>query len=516
VAQGAPAVDEPRQARRGRELRRGERLRPPTIQIRQPVHEIPIYELLDTAGLETIHDASMIILEEVGIEFRDAEALDLWRAAGAEVRDQRVRIPRELLLAKLALLPETYVQHARNPERNVVVGGRHMVYAPVYGSPFVRGFDGQRRYGTLDDFRNLVKLTYMAGCLQHSGGVVCEPVDVPVPKRHLDMVYSHIKYSDKPFMGMVTAPERALDSVRLAEIAFGREFVDRNTVMTSVVNCNSPLVWDGIMLGALKVYARHNQAVLVTPFIMAGAMAPAATAGAIAQLNAEVLAGLAFTQLVRPGVPMVYGSFVTTVSMRSGAPMMGTPEPAHMIYACTQLARRYKLPVRTGGMLCGSKIADAQAAFESMQTMIPTLMAGTNFVLHSAGWLEAGLCAGYGKFVMDCEQIAMLQKFGQGIDVSPEGIALDAVREVGPGGHYLGCAHTMRHYQDAFFLPEIADNNSVEQWEAEGAHDTNARATAVAERMLKEYQAPPLDPAIDEALLDYVARRKGELADTVR
>jgi trimethylamine--corrinoid protein Co-methyltransferase len=509
-------VVEPRAGRRGREQRRGERLKPAAPRIRQPVRDIPVYELLDADGLETIHQASMTILAEIGIEFRDAEALELWRAAGADVKGQRVRIAPELIMAKLDLIPESFVQHARNPARSVVVGGKHMVYAPVYGSPFVRGFDGIRRYGTLEDFRNLVKLTYMMPCLQHSGGVVCEPVDVPVPKRHLDMVYSHIRYSDKPFMGMVTAPERALDSVRLAEICFGRDFVDRNTVMTSVVNCNSPLVWDGIMLGALKVYARHNQAVLITPFIMAGAMAPAATAGAIAQLNAEVVAGLAFTQLIRPGVPMVYGSFVTTVSMRSGAPMMGTPEPAHMIYACTQLARKYKVPVRTGGMLCGAKIADAQAAYESMQTMIPTLMAGTNFVLHAAGWLEAGLCAGYGKFVMDCEQIAMLQKFGRGLDLSTEGIAMDALREVGPGGHYLGCAHTMRHYTDAFFLPEVADNNSFEQWEAEGARDTDARATAIAARMLQDYEAPPLDPAIDEALQDYVIRRKSELADTVR
>jgi len=509
----APAV--PGTARRGREARRAERSHAPAVASRQILRRIPLYELLDAEGIERIHDASMTILEEIGVEFRDAEALELWRKAGASVAGQRVRIGRELAMALLASIPPSYVQHARNGSRSVTIGGDAMVLAPTYGSPFVRDLEGKRRYGTLGDLRNFVKLAWASPHLDHSGGVICEPVDVPVPKRHLDMLYSHLKFSDKPFMGMVTAPERAADCVRMAEIAFGAEFVDANTVMTSVVNCNSPLVWDGIMLGALKVYARANQAVLVTPFIMAGAMAPAATAGAIAQLNAEVVAGLAFTQLVRKGAPMVYGSFVTTVSMRSGAPMMGTPEPAQMIYVCAQLARRYGVPVRTGGMLCGAKIADAQAAYESMQTMLPTLLAGANFVLHSAGWLEAGLVAGYGKFVMDLEQIAMLRRFARGLDLSDEGLALDAVREVGPGGHYLGCAHTLRHYTDAFFMPELADNNSYEQWEAEGGTDLDARATARARRLLDEIVPPPLDPAIDEALLDFIHRRKAELPDAV-
>ena len=305
----------------------------------------------------------------------------------------------------------------------------------------MRDLDNKRRYGTLEDLQNFVKLAYMTPNIHHSGGVICEPVDVPVPKRHLDIVYSHIKYSDKPYMGIVTAPERAEDCVKMARILFGDAFIDAGkTVMASIVNCNSPMVWDESMLSALRVYARANQAVLVTPFIMAGAMAPASTAGAIAQLNAEALAGIAYGQLERPGSPMIYGSFVTTVSMQSGAPMMGTAEPSMMIYACCQLARRYKLPVRTGGMLNGSKVADAQAAYESMQTMIPTLMAGTNFVMHTAGWLEAGLSAGYAKFMLDVDQLASLQIFAEGPDLSDEALALEAVREVGPGGHYLGCA----------------------------------------------------------------------------
>ena len=509
------AAVEQRGRRGGTEGRRTARASQPLGQKKFITRKIPVYKLLTEEGLETLHQTSMTILEEIGIDFRDAEALALWRAAGAEVAGQRVRIARELLLARLATLPRSYVQHARNPARSVTIGGGSLVTAPTYGSPFVRGFDGERRYGTLEDLHNFVKLTATTPHLDHSGGVICEPVDVPVPKRHLEILLAHLTLSDKPFMGMVTAPERAADCVRMAEIAFGAEFVDSHAVMTSVVNCNSPLVWDGIMLGALKVYARAHQAVLVTPFIMAGAMAPAATAGAIAQLNAEVLAGLALTQLVRPGVPMVYGSFVTTVSMRSGAPMMGTPEPAQMIYVCAQLARRYGIPVRTGGMLCGSKIADAQAAYESMQTMLPTVLAGTDFVLHSAGWLEAGLAAGYAKFAMDLEQVAMLRRFAQGIDLSAEGLGLEAVREVGPGGHYLGCAHTLRRYTDAFFLPELADNASFEQWLAEGATDLDQRATARARRMLDAWEQPPLDPAVAEGLDDFVRRRKAELPDAV-
>lgn len=501
--------------RGGREARRAARADAPLIQKRYITREIPLYELLNAEGLDLIHEQSMTILEEIGIDFRFEPAIELWKRAGADVDGERVRIPRELLAEKLALAPPEFTQVARNPERNVVIGGRNTVFAPVYGSPFVRDFENKRRYSTLEDLQNFVKLTYMTPELHHSGGVICEPVDIPVPKRHLDIVYSHIKYSDKPFMGIVTAPERAEDTVSMARILFGDSYVDNNVVLLSVTNCNSPMVWDATMLSALTVYAKAGQAVLVTPFIMAGAMAPAATCGAISQLNAEVTAGIAYAQLVRPGSPMVYGNFVTTVSMQSGAPMMGTPEPAMMIYITAQLARKYRLPFRSGGMLTGAKIADAQAAYESMATMLPTLYAGTNFVLHSAGWLEAGLSAGYGKFMMDADQIAMLQRFAAGPDLSTEGMAMEAIREVGPGGHYLGCAHTQRNFKSAFYMSDIADNNSYEQWEAEGATDANMRGTAKAKRVLKEYVAPPLDPGIDEALCDFIAQRKAVLPNNV-
>ncbi len=309
--------------------------------------------------------------------------------------------------------PREFVQYARNPARNVRIGGNSTVFAPAYGSPFILNADEGRRYARIDDFRNFVKLAYMANSLHHSGGTICEPVDLPVNKRHLDMVYSHIKYSDKPFMGSVTAPERAQDSVELAKIAFGADAVDPatgklRTMMISLINVNSPMVYDATMLGALKVYARANQATIITPFILSGAMSPVTVAGTAAQTLAEALAGMAFAQMVNPGAPVVMGSFASSISMQSGAPTFGTPEPALVLYTMAALARRLGVPFRSGGSLCASKVPDAQAAFESAQTLLPTCLAGVNFVLHTAGWLEGGLAMGYEKFMMDVDQAGMM------------------------------------------------------------------------------------------------------------
>jgi trimethylamine--corrinoid protein Co-methyltransferase len=342
---------------------------------------------------------------------------------------------------------------------------------------------------------------------------VCEPVDVPVNKRHLDMVYSHIRYSDKPFMGSVTHPERAVDSVTMAEMVFGKEFVDANCVMVSLINANSPMVFDGTMLGALKVYARANQATIVTPFILAGAMSPVTVAGTLTQVLAEVLAGTATTQLCRPGAPVLFGCFASSISMQSGAPTFGTPEPSLVSYGAAQLARRLGIPFRTGGSLCASKVSDAQAAYESANTLNGTVLAGTNFVLHAAGWLEGGLSSGYEKFVMDCDQLAMQQRFSQGVDLSENGQALSAIREVGPGSHYLGCAHTQANFETAFYRSTVADNNSYEQWLAEGEKTAEQRANALWKKWLADYEAPPLDPGIDEALKDFVARKKASMPD---
>ncbi|MEQ9327813.1 MAG: trimethylamine methyltransferase family protein, partial [Rhodospirillales bacterium] len=343
---------------------------------------------------------------------------------------------------------------------------------------------------------------------------VCEPVDLPVNKRHLDMVYAHMRYSDKPFMGSVTAPDRAEDTVEMCKRLFGAEFVDANCVVINLINANSPLVYDGTMLGALKVYARANQACVVSPFILAGAMSPVTVAGTLTQIYAEALAGIALTQLCRPGAPVVFGTFASSISMQSGAPTFGTPEPALVLYGAAQLARRLGVPFRSGGNLCGSKIADAQAAYESAQTFQPTLNGGVNFVLHAAGWLEGGLCMGYEKFMMDADQCAAARTYLAGIDLSENGQALNAVREVGPGFHYLGCAHTQANFESAFFRSSLADNNSFEQWLAEGSQDIQQRANAAWKKSLARYQDPGLDPATDEAILAYVAERKAASPDS--
>jgi trimethylamine--corrinoid protein Co-methyltransferase len=475
------------------------------------------FEILSEEGLALIEHNADVILQEVGLEFRgDADALRLFRDAGADVDGERVRFPVGLCRSIIqASAPRTYVQHARNPANNVTMGGMNTVFAPNYGSPFVRDLEGGRRYATLQDFQNFVKLAYASPNLHHSGGTVCEPTDVPVNKRHLDMVYAHIRYSDKPFMGSVTAPERAADSVELARIAFGADFVDQNAVMTSLINANSPLVWDATMLGALRTYAEANQACLVTPFILAGAMAPATTAGATTQTLAEALGGLALTQLIRPGAPVILGSFASSMSMQSGAPTFGTPEPALILYAMAALARRLGVPFRSGGSLTASKIEDAQAAYESAASLQPTLLGGVNFVLHAAGWLEGGLTIGYEKFVMDADQLGMMSVFVNGMDLSENGQALDAMRTNGPGQHYLGAAHTLANFETAFYRSSIADNNSFEQWLEDGELDARARANKVWKRMLDEYEAPAIDPAVDEALLDFMARRKASMPDAV-
>jgi trimethylamine--corrinoid protein Co-methyltransferase len=472
------------------------------------------FEILSEEALAAIEYTADTVLEEVGIEVRDyPEALPIYQRGGAIVEGTRVRFPRGMcreIVSKHA--PAQYTQHARNPEHSVVVGGPHTVFAPNYGSPFVHDLDKGRRYATLTDFQNFVKLAYSSPWLHHSGGTVCEPVDVPVSKRHLDMVYSHLKYSDKPFMGSVTAGSRAADSVELARIGFGGDLADR-TVMTSLINASSPLVWDGTMLAAAQCYAENNQACIITPFILAGAMAPATSAGVAVQTLAEALAGMTFVQLVRPGAPVVFGSFASSMSMQTGAPTFGTPEPALVLYTVAALARRLGVPFRSGGSLTASKLPDAQAAYESANTLQPTVLGGVNFVLHAAGWLEGGLAIGYEKFILDCDQLGMMHTFVRGLDTSDNGLALDALRTNPPGNHFLGTEHTLRNFETAFYRSDTADNSSFEQWTEEGGLDAAQRANALWKRRLNEYEAPALDPAIDQEMVEYVTRRKAELPD---
>ena len=473
------------------------------------------YELVSDEGLELLEQNADTILDEIGVEIRDyPSAIERFKKAGAIVDGTRVRFPRGMCRSIIqASAPRQYTQHARKPLNNVQIGGDATVFAPNYGSPFVHDLDNGRRYATIADFQNFVKLSYMSPYIHHSGGTVCEPVDIPVSKRHLDMVYAHIKYSDKGFMCSVTLGERAQDSVNMARIAFGGDLQDR-TVMTSLINASSPLVWDATMLDAAEVYASNNQACIITPFILAGAMAPTTSAGVISQTLAESLVGMAFTQLVRPGAPVVFGSFASSMSMLTGAPTFGTPEPAIVLYTVAALARRLGVPFRSGGSLCASKLPDAQAAYESASTLIPTIMAGTNFVLHSAGWLEGGLAIGYEKFVLDCDQLGMMMTLGKGLDMTENGQALSALRENTPGQHFLGTAHTLANFETAFYRSDTADNNSYEQWVEDGSLDAAQRANRIWKERLASYVAPTLDDAIDQELQEYIAKRKAELPDT--
>lgn len=507
-----------RGGRAGRQAKASEEVTPIVPYI---TRNIPYYEVLDDDGLSLIEKNAETILAEVGIEFRDdEEALQIWRDAGADVQGELVKFPRGLCRKLIQdSAPREFTQHARNPQRNIVVGGKNTVFVPAYGSPFVYDMDKGRRYATIEDFQNFVKLAYMSDSLHHSGGTICEPVDLPVNKRHYDMLYSHMKYSDKPFMGSVTAPERAQDSVDMCRILFGDNFVDaetgkQKTCLISLINANSPMTFDDTMLGAAKVYARNNQACIVTPFILAGAMSPVTVAGTAAQSLAEAMAGMAFIQLVQPGAPVVMGSFASSISMQSGAPTFGTPEPALVLYIMAALARRLGVPFRSGGGFCGGKIPDAQVASEAANTLIPTAMAGVNFALHTAGWQEGGLVMGYEKFVMDTDLAGMMCTMLKGVDLSENGQALDAIREVGPGNHFLGCAHTKANFKTAFYRSPLADNNSFEQWEADGSLTHEQRANALWKKMLENYQAPELDPETDAALQAYMTERKEAFPDS--
>ncbi len=473
------------------------------------------FEVMSEEGLSIIEENADTLLEQVGIDILDyPEALDVFRAAGADVDGTRVRFPRGMCRALIRdHAPASFTQLARNRDRSVTIGDPHLVLAPVYGPPFVRDLDGGRRYATIEDFRNFVKLTYLSNNLHHSGGTVCEPVDLPVNKRHFDMVYSHMRYSDKPFMGSVTHPDRAQDTVDMARILFGEETVDSNAVVMSLVNANSPLSWDFAMLGSAKVYAENGQAIILTPFILAGAMSPVTPAATATQTLAEAMAGMAFCQIVRPGTPVVFGSFASSMSMQTGAPTFGTPEPALVLFTVAALARRLGVPFRSGGNFTASKTPDAQAAYESAMTMYPALLAGTNFVLHAAGWLEGGLVAGYEKFVLDADQLGAARALLEGVDMSPNGLALDTMIENGPGQHFLGTAHTLANYESAFWTSEAANNDSYEQWKDEGEIDSVTRANTIWKERLAAYEQPPFDDAIDAELQDYIARRKSELTD---
>lgn len=510
---------EPGNAGRARRAGRGARREARSQADRGPgrpyiVRNIPTYDILGEESLLRIEETADRILAEIGIEFRDdPAALDHWRRAGATIEGVLVRFEPGMLREILKSAPSEFVQHARNPEKSVLIGGKSVVFSPAYGSPFVMDLDQGRRYGTIEDFRNFVKLAQASPWLHHSGGTICEPVDVPVNKRHLDMVDAHIRYSDRPFMGSVTAESRAEDSIDMARIVFGEAFVEENCVILGNVNVNSPLVWDATMTTALRAYARANQAAVIVPFILGGAMGPVTNAGAIAQSLAETMAGCALTQLERPGAPVIFGNFLSSMSLRSGSPTFGTPEPAIGSMVVGQLARRLGLPLRCSGNFTTSKLPDAQAMNEGTMSMLAAVHCGANFILHSAGFLDGLLSMSYEKFVMDADLCGALHTYLDGVTVDDNQLALDAFREVGPGSHFFGCAHTMANYQTAFWDSEMADNEPFEKWEAAGSEDAATRANRLWKKTLAEYEPPPLDEARGEALQDFIARKKAGTED---
>lgn len=472
-------------------------------------------DLLDDEQVKRIHDASMDIIEEVGVEFRCDDAIGMWRAAGADVDGVTVRIDREHLMSLVGTAPSSYTMVARDPAHTVTVGDGRTIFTPSYGAPYVLDLDGVRRPGTLQDFRNFTKLNHLSPALHMSGGVVCEPMDVPVPKRHLYMTESLLKYSSKPFMGAVTSMDRAEDSLHMAGIVFGQDFVRETTVMTSLANANTPLVWDKTMLDSVRVFAAANQATLFSPFVLGGASTPASTVGAVIQVNIEALTGVAFSQLVRAGAPALYGQWLSTVSMRTGAPQAGTPEICHMNLLTAQMARHYNLPSRCSGSCTSSKMVDAQAGYEAARNMYGVIMAGTNFVLSTTGYLESAMCQSYAKWVLDSEQLELMYRLGSGVSFDGLDEVLDSMRSVPAGGHHLGTEHTLANFQTAFSMPEMMNSDNYEQWLADGSQSAEERAAARCRQMLDEYEEPALDDHIREELDDYVARRDAELPDLV-
>jgi len=472
---------------------------------------IPLTEPMSAERIAQIDSASMDILERVGVVFRDPIALEDWKRAGADVRGETVFLDRELVRGLIKSIPSSFTYHARNPANNLPFGKDHSIFVPMTGAPFLRDLDDVRRNPTLEDLANFHKLSHMLPAMHSSAHHIVEPYDHPISQRHLRITYSSMKHSDKTFMGMTTSPKNAEDVLEMAAILFGKDFMMTHPVVTGNCNGNSPLVWDETMLGAMRAFARYNQPVLCSPFVLGGANTPASVAPTVAQLNAEALSALAYTQVVNKGTPAIYGHYLATVSMKSGAPMAGTPEISLMNMMIGQMARFYDIPWRTSNTLGGSKTFDAQAGYESASTMMAVLMAGANYIWHSAGWNEAGMHCSMAKFVVDAEQCAMGYRMAQGVNWDDFDAAMQAVRDVGPGGHYLGHPHTLENFQRAFFMPDMFDNNSIEQWQAEGSVEITERALQRVRAMLGEYEEPKLDAGINDELLDYIARREREI-----
>ncbi|MEM9709387.1 MAG: trimethylamine methyltransferase family protein [Pseudomonadota bacterium] len=498
-------------SRRGRGARKAVRQTRDFTMLPALKRRLPLTEPMRQEEIERIDAASMHILENIGVIFRDLTALADWKSAGAKVDGERVFLDRHMVRELIATIPESFTYHARNPANNLPFGHDYSIFVPMTGAPYLRDLDDKRRGPTLDDLATFHKLSHMMPALHSSAHHIVEPMDHPISHRHLRITYSSMKHSDKTFMGMTTSPKNAEDVMQMCALLFGEGYMETHPVATGNCNGNSPLVWDETMLGAMRAFCRRNQPVLCSPFVLGGANTPASVAPTVAQLNAEALSALAYTQVVRKGCPAIYGHYLATVSMKSGAPMAGTPEISLMNFMIGQLARYYGVPWRTSNTLGGAKTFDAQAGYESAATLQAVIMAGANYIWHSAGWNEAGMHCSIAKFVVDAEQCAMAYRMAEGIRWDDFDEAIAAVSDIGPGGHYLGHAHTLENFQRAFFMPELFDNNSIEQWEAEGSVEITERALTHAKALLADYEEPKLDEAVDEALLDFIACREREI-----
>ncbi len=501
-------------ARIGEGAQKNAQLRVPYIQ-----RGIPFYDLATPEQIELIEETIDRILGEIGIEFReDAEAVKKFVEAGAEVSDLSeerwlLKFPKGMIREIMASAPNVFTQHARNSQNNVKIGGDNIVFAPAYGSPFVMDLDRGRRYGTIEDFQNFIKLAQSSPYLHHSGGTICEPTDIPVSKRHLDMVYSHIRYSDRGFLGSITAPERAEDSIAMARLVFGDQYLEQNCCIMGNFNVTSPLVYDGVTTKTIRAYASANQGIIIVPFLLGGAVAPVTTAGSVAQSMAEAMVAVALSQLVRKGAPAVLGSFVASMSLRTGSPTFGTPEPALGSLLVGQLARRLNIPLRCAGNFSTSKLPDAQAMQQAMMSMMSAIHCGAHYILHSAGFLDGLLSMSYEKFMLDADLCGALHSYAKGVEINEETLGFEALAEKGPGEHLFGTQHTLRHYETAYWDSELNDDQTWETWFEQGEVNAAQRANQAWKKALAEYEAPPLDESVDEALRDFVARRKSELND---
>ena len=484
-----------------------------TVKYRNLKHRLPPTPVVSEDELEAIHNTSLTILEEMGMDFMHEGARAILKSAGADVKEgsERVRFDRNLILQAIKTCPSEFTLHARNPERNVHIGGKSLAFAQVASPPNCSDLQGGRRAGNQQDFRNLIKLAQRYDIIHLTGGYPVEPVDIHASIRHLDCLSDIAKLTDKAFHAYSLGKERNQDGLEIARIARGitHEQMEREPSLFSIINSSSPLRLDTPMLQGIMEMSSRNQIIMLTPFTLAGAMAPVTVAGALAQQNAEALAGIAFTQLVRPGAPVVYGGFTSNVDMKTGAPAFGTPEYMKAVLAGGQLCRKYGIPYRTSNVNAANTV-DSQAAYESVFSLWALTQAGGNFIMHAAGWMEGGLTASFEKFILDCDLLQMVAEFLTPLDVSPAGLAMDAVREVGPGGHYVGTAHTLERFETAFYSPILSDWRNFETWQEAGSPTAYQKANMVWQKELAAYERPVMDQAIEEELDAFVARRKAE------